>query len=41
MNVMIDDSEMAMALLNGLRKQYDALICALDALGDVKKMIYF
>ncbi len=32
MRVDIDDSERAMALLNGLQDQYDALISALDAL---------
>ncbi len=33
MGVDIDDSEMAMALLNGLPDQDDALTSALDALG--------
>ena len=39
MNVMIDDSEMAMALLNGLAEQYDALIMPLTHLV-MTKMIY-
>ena len=34
MNVIIDDSEMAMAVLNGLPDDYDHLISALDALGN-------
>lgn len=34
MSVLIDDSELAMALLNGLPEQYDALISALDAVGN-------
>ncbi len=33
MGVEIDDKELAMAVLNGLPKRFDSLICALDALG--------
>lgn len=33
MDVNIEDNEMAMAFLNGLPSQYDALISALDAIG--------
>ena len=41
MYVEIDDSEMAMALLNGLPEPYDALISALDALGTEKETLKF
>ena len=41
MNVIIDDSEMAMALLNGLPDRFDGLIAALDALGDDYKLFTF
>ncbi len=34
MNVDIPQSEMAMALLNGLPQEYNSLICALDAIKD-------
>ncbi len=41
MGVDIDDSERAMALLNGLPHQYDALISALDALGTEESVVHF
>ena len=41
MAVMIDDSEMAMELLNGLPEQFDSLISALDALGDEDEGLSF
>ncbi len=40
MGVDMDDSERAMALLNGLPDQYDALISALDALGTEESVIH-
>ena len=41
MNVEIDDSEMAMALLNGLLDEYSPLISALDALGTEETELNF
>ena len=41
MGVTIDDSEMAMALLNGLPDRFDGLISALDALGNDEKLFTF
>ena len=41
MDVVIDDSERAMALLNGLPDRYHALISALDALGDEENTLSF
>ena len=41
MTVMIDDTEMAMALLNGLPEQFESLISALDALGDEDEALSF
>lgn len=41
MDVMIDDSEMAMSLLNALSDQYHALIRAVDVLGDEDSALSF
>ena len=41
MNVTIDESEMAMALLNGLPDQYNSLISALDAIGNEDDKLEF
>ena len=41
MSVDIDDSEMAMALLNGLPDEYSSLISALDALGSEESQLNF
>ena len=38
MSVNIDDKEMAMAVLNGLLTLFEALIVALDALGNEEKL---
>ena len=38
MSVVIDDKEMAMAVLNGLPPRFDSLIVALDALGNEDKI---
>ena len=34
MEVVVDDKEMAMAMLNGLPPQYGTIITTLDAIGD-------
>ncbi len=41
MNVMISESEMAMALLNGLPEEYNALISALDAIDEDETKLRF
>eukprot|EP00171_Calliarthron_tuberculosum_P003752 IDg3752t1 len=41
MGVILEESEMAMALLNGLPERFDGLISALDALGNDDKIFTF
>ena len=41
MNVVISESEMAMALLNGLPEEYNALISALDAIDEDETKLKF
>lgn len=41
MSVSIEESEMAMTLLNCLLESFDGLISALDALGNDEKLLYF